>query len=145
MMSSREASRTITSREFDIRASLHQIVEGSPPTSDGQFGQHVKRASVGRPRRAAEGAKRGCVDHDWKLASFLVRHAGDAKSRTEFAERLCETVFVVSGGRRHEVDVVGLSISTMKLRAEAADHDVFDVVPIQHPDDPCGIERRVLS
>lgn len=112
---------------------------------DWKLGQHVEWAGVGRPRRAAEGAKRGPVDDHWELTGLLVGHTGDAQSCPKFAKSGCEAFFVGLGRRWNEIEVVGLATSAMKLRAETADHHVFDGVAIEGFDDPCGIEAQIVS
>lgn len=112
---SRSADTEPGAGQDDLDGSLVELVVLAVATCYGKGLEDAEWTSVGRQGRAPERLHGRCVDDHRQLAGFLVSHPGDAQPSVQLAKSTGESFCVLSGGSRDEVEVVGLTVSSVDL------------------------------
>ena len=108
-----------------------------------EFSQHVDRAGIGHPCRAAERTQGRRVELDRQLTRLVVGHAADTKSSTELAQRGGKAFEVPVIVARNAVDVRSRSRRSVCSCSKPSDEDVVDTVAIEGGQDQTRVEWRL--
>ena len=86
----------------------------------------------------------GGVDDHRELSGFVVGQSSDAKSSSEFASCVGESLVVVGSRCWHDVEIEGLSSGSVELGAEAANEHIVDAVMVEDVENSSRVEPVLL-